>query len=141
MGNSEETGGGGLSPSLGAIVSAVAVVPSAFANYPLTRVIAIRQAHGALPGYTYTNVFRCLYQMPAAQGGLRQVWRGFIPHLVAKTLAAPTSFVVHGALERVPMFQRPRSGASGSAQVAIRTREGLAKCVPGFGPRPEGVWR
>ena len=124
MGNAEEMGNGALGPSLGAIVSAVAVVPSAFANYPVARVIAIRQAQGALPGYTYTNVFRCLYQMPAQQGGLRQVWRGFIPHLMAKTLTAPTTFVVHGALERLSMFQRPRSGASRSTQVATHFARG-----------------
>ena len=50
----------GLNKLLVTIASGVGSLPGAVATYPLTRVISIRQAQGALPGLTYSNVLTAL---------------------------------------------------------------------------------
>ena len=85
---------------------ATATVPAAFASFPLVRMINIRKAQGALPGYKYTSVFRALYHMPREQGGVRHVWRGVGPHIGAEILGRPASFVAKEALANAPLFQK-----------------------------------
>ena len=101
----------GLNKLLVTIASGVGSLPGAVATYPLTRVISIRQAQGALPGLTYSNVLTTLRQMPTQQGGIAQVWRGVMPLLGVKVLAAPLMLVVAGQL-RYTLRPGPRVSAT-----------------------------
>ena len=70
-----------LLPKLVGLAASAVVVPL---DYPIDRVITIRQAQGSLIGYKYNNIISCLRNMPGEQGGLRNIWRGLGPFLFNK---------------------------------------------------------
>jgi len=81
--------------SLIPIFSAALVVP---VEYPIERIISIRQAQGALKGFEYSNVISCLRKMPNEQGGIRNLWRGLGPFMFAKIGASPLNIFLQGVI-------------------------------------------
>eukprot|EP00943_MAST-04B_sp_MAST-4B-sp1_P006602 g6602.t1 len=73
-------------------------------DYPLARVIHIRQAQGALPGFKYRNIFSCLRQMPGEQGGIRHLWRGLPPTLIIGVASAPLTWVINEQVHNIGLF-------------------------------------
>lgn len=102
---------------------AIGTIPGALVAFPLKRVVNIRRGQGAIPGFKYANVFHCLYQMPAEQGGVGQIWRGVVPHVAGRLLSKPVAFAVNESLLHIPVFQR-RTGE-------LREQRGLKSVVRG----------
>jgi len=73
-------------------------------EYPLQRVIHIRQAQGALPGFKYRNIVSCLRQIPGEQGGIRHLWRGLPPWMVASIASKPLTRLINEQVHKIGLF-------------------------------------
>ena len=88
----------GAEALLACVVASVSAVPVSVLNFPITRVVHIRQAQGALPGFQYSNVISTLASMPSEQGSVAAVWRGVLPALGVRVIGPPLLMVVNGQL-------------------------------------------
>ena len=85
-------------------------------EYPIERVLTIRQAQGSLIGYKYSNIISCLRSMPGEQGGFRNVWRGLGPFLFTRVGTRPFQFTLNQQISNIT----PNSHASGVAERMIK---------------------
>eukprot|EP00945_MAST-04E_sp_MAST-4E-sp1_P007576 g7576.t1 len=93
---------GSIVPFLAAFVAAP--IGGIF-DYPIRRVVHIRQAQGAMPGFEYRNVISCLRQMPGEQGGIKHVWRGLTPWFLASWAKKPLAMLAKEQVRSVGLFR------------------------------------
>lgn len=101
----------GAEALIACVAVSVASLPMNVMTFPITRVISIRQAQGALPGFQYSNVISAVLAMPSQQGGVTAVWRGLLPALGVRMIAPPLLMIVNGQL-RFSLRPGPRVSAT-----------------------------